>query len=180
MESPWAGRLPRVGRESQGGSLPSIPRQVPTAGQEHLLSEHLTPPELRKWLHLNPEIIRSEGPQSAPSRGTVPGTVPGADAGAYKSVLLECPSKERCSKPQKPWPVPFSSGFYLRCLQLPPKVITLAPAPSALFQVPRRSNAVFLRWDFDFEAEIITSGAQVRTAGWVGLGCHQSLQQSRR
>lgn len=32
------------------------------------------------------------------------------------------------------------------------------------------SNAVFLRWDFDFEAEIITFELQVRTAGWVGLG----------
>ena len=32
------------------------------------------------------------------------------------------------------------------------------------------SNAVFLRWDFDFEAETITFELQVRTAGWVGLG----------
>ncbi|XP_028381024.1 putative DBH-like monooxygenase protein 2 isoform X1 [Phyllostomus discolor] len=32
------------------------------------------------------------------------------------------------------------------------------------------SNAVFLRWDFDLEAEIITFELQVRTAGWVGLG----------
>lgn len=32
------------------------------------------------------------------------------------------------------------------------------------------SNAVFLRWDFDFEAEVITFELQVRTAGWVGLG----------
>lgn len=49
-----------------GGSLLSIPRQVPTAGQEHLLSEHLTPPELHKGSTLNPEIIRLEKPQSAP------------------------------------------------------------------------------------------------------------------
>lgn len=32
------------------------------------------------------------------------------------------------------------------------------------------SNVVFLRWDFDLEAEIITFELQVRTAGWVGLG----------
>ncbi|XP_036994508.2 putative DBH-like monooxygenase protein 2 [Artibeus jamaicensis] len=32
------------------------------------------------------------------------------------------------------------------------------------------SNAVFLRWDFDLEAEIITFELQVQTAGWVGLG----------
>uniref|UniRef100_A0A8C9D4T2 DOMON domain-containing protein n=1 Tax=Panthera leo TaxID=9689 RepID=A0A8C9D4T2_PANLE len=32
------------------------------------------------------------------------------------------------------------------------------------------SNVIFLRWDFDLEAEIITFELQVRTAGWVGLG----------
>lgn len=32
------------------------------------------------------------------------------------------------------------------------------------------SNVMFLRWDFDPEAEIITFQLQVRTAGWVGLG----------
>nr|XP_004661136.2 putative DBH-like monooxygenase protein 2 [Jaculus jaculus] len=32
------------------------------------------------------------------------------------------------------------------------------------------SNLVFLRWDFDLEAEFITFELQVRTAGWVGLG----------
>ncbi|KAG3277338.1 putative DBH-like monooxygenase protein 2 [Ictidomys tridecemlineatus] len=32
------------------------------------------------------------------------------------------------------------------------------------------SNVIFLLWDFDFEAEIITFELQVRTAGWVGLG----------
>lgn len=32
------------------------------------------------------------------------------------------------------------------------------------------SNVIFLRWDFDFEAEVITFELQVRTAGWVGLG----------
>ncbi|XP_066222287.1 putative DBH-like monooxygenase protein 2 isoform X1 [Saccopteryx leptura] len=32
------------------------------------------------------------------------------------------------------------------------------------------SNVVFLSWDFDLEAEIITFELQVRTAGWVGLG----------
>ncbi|XP_020033575.1 putative DBH-like monooxygenase protein 2 [Castor canadensis] len=32
------------------------------------------------------------------------------------------------------------------------------------------SNVVFLRWDFDLQAEIITFELQVRTAGWVGLG----------
>ncbi|EPQ13200.1 DBH-like monooxygenase protein 2 [Myotis brandtii] len=32
------------------------------------------------------------------------------------------------------------------------------------------SNVIFLRWDFDLEAEMITFELQVRTAGWVGLG----------
>lgn len=32
------------------------------------------------------------------------------------------------------------------------------------------SRAVFLRWDFDYEAEFITFELQVRTTGWVGLG----------
>ena len=32
------------------------------------------------------------------------------------------------------------------------------------------SNVIFLHWDFDLEAEIITFELQVRTAGWVGLG----------
>ncbi|KAF7487311.1 putative DBH monooxygenase protein 2-like [Marmota monax] len=32
------------------------------------------------------------------------------------------------------------------------------------------SNVIFLLWDFDFEAEVITFELQVRTAGWVGLG----------
>ncbi|XP_046951214.1 putative DBH-like monooxygenase protein 2 [Lynx rufus] len=32
------------------------------------------------------------------------------------------------------------------------------------------SNVIFLRWDFDLEAEIIMFELQVRTAGWVGLG----------
>ncbi|KAB1276205.1 DBH-like monooxygenase protein 2 [Camelus dromedarius] len=32
------------------------------------------------------------------------------------------------------------------------------------------SNVIFLRWDFDYKAEIITFELQVRTAGWVGLG----------
>ncbi|EDL13566.1 DBH-like monooxygenase protein 2 precursor [Mus musculus] len=32
------------------------------------------------------------------------------------------------------------------------------------------SRAVFLRWDFDYEAEIITFELQVQTTGWVGLG----------
>ncbi|KAG8523360.1 putative DBH-like monooxygenase protein 2 [Galemys pyrenaicus] len=32
------------------------------------------------------------------------------------------------------------------------------------------SNVIFLRWDFDLEAEIITFELQVRTVGWVGLG----------
>ncbi|XP_075809950.1 DBH-like monooxygenase protein 2 [Microtus pennsylvanicus] len=32
------------------------------------------------------------------------------------------------------------------------------------------SHAVFLRWDFDYEAEFITFELQVRTTGWVGLG----------
>lgn len=32
------------------------------------------------------------------------------------------------------------------------------------------SNVIFLRWDFDLEAEIITFELQVRTTGWVGLG----------
>lgn len=32
------------------------------------------------------------------------------------------------------------------------------------------SNVVFLRWDFNLEAEIITFELQVQTAGWVGLG----------
>ncbi|XP_022365789.1 putative DBH-like monooxygenase protein 2 [Enhydra lutris kenyoni] len=32
------------------------------------------------------------------------------------------------------------------------------------------SNVIFLSWDFDLEAEIITFELQVRTTGWVGLG----------
>lgn len=32
------------------------------------------------------------------------------------------------------------------------------------------SNVIFLRWDFDLEAEIITFELQVQTTGWVGLG----------
>lgn len=32
------------------------------------------------------------------------------------------------------------------------------------------SHAVFLRWDFDYETEIITFELQVQTTGWVGLG----------
>ncbi|XP_059963728.1 putative DBH-like monooxygenase protein 2 [Mesoplodon densirostris] len=32
------------------------------------------------------------------------------------------------------------------------------------------SNVIFLHWDFDLEAEIITFELQVQTAGWVGLG----------
>ncbi|XP_007950965.1 putative DBH-like monooxygenase protein 2 [Orycteropus afer afer] len=32
------------------------------------------------------------------------------------------------------------------------------------------SNVMFLRWDFDLEAEVITFELQVQTAGWVGLG----------
>ncbi|KAK2096768.1 putative DBH-like monooxygenase protein 2 [Saguinus oedipus] len=32
------------------------------------------------------------------------------------------------------------------------------------------SNVMFLLWDFDLEAEIISFELQVRTAGWVGLG----------
>ncbi|XP_038176977.1 DBH-like monooxygenase protein 2 [Arvicola amphibius] len=32
------------------------------------------------------------------------------------------------------------------------------------------SHAVFLRWDFDYEAEFITFELQVQTTGWVGLG----------
>ncbi|XP_049750555.1 putative DBH-like monooxygenase protein 2 [Elephas maximus indicus] len=32
------------------------------------------------------------------------------------------------------------------------------------------SNVMFLCWDFDLEAEVITFELQVRTAGWVGLG----------
>ncbi|GAB1290726.1 DBH-like monooxygenase protein 2 [Apodemus speciosus] len=32
------------------------------------------------------------------------------------------------------------------------------------------SHAVFLRWDFDYEAEIITFELQVQTTGWIGLG----------
>ena len=53
--------------ESQGGSLLSVPRQVPTAGQEHLLSEHLTPPELRKWLHSEPRDNQIRGAPVCPS-----------------------------------------------------------------------------------------------------------------
>lgn len=32
------------------------------------------------------------------------------------------------------------------------------------------SNVIFLRWDFDLEAEMITFELQVQTDGWVGLG----------
>ncbi|XP_020934567.1 putative DBH-like monooxygenase protein 2 [Sus scrofa] len=32
------------------------------------------------------------------------------------------------------------------------------------------SNVIFLRWDFDLDAEIIAFELRVRTAGWVGLG----------
>ncbi|XP_059112561.1 DBH-like monooxygenase protein 2 [Peromyscus eremicus] len=32
------------------------------------------------------------------------------------------------------------------------------------------SHSVFLRWDFDYETEIITFELQVQTTGWVGLG----------
>ncbi|KAM9651465.1 putative DBH-like monooxygenase protein 2 [Trichechus inunguis] len=32
------------------------------------------------------------------------------------------------------------------------------------------ANVMFLRWDFDLEAEVITFELQVQTAGWVGLG----------
>ncbi|XP_057647850.1 DBH-like monooxygenase protein 2 [Chionomys nivalis] len=32
------------------------------------------------------------------------------------------------------------------------------------------SHAVFLHWDFDYEAEFITFELQVQTTGWVGLG----------
>ncbi|XP_038621348.1 putative DBH-like monooxygenase protein 2 [Tachyglossus aculeatus] len=32
------------------------------------------------------------------------------------------------------------------------------------------SNIMYLRWDFDPDAEVITFDLQVRTAGWVGLG----------
>ncbi|XP_075413534.1 putative DBH-like monooxygenase protein 2 [Tenrec ecaudatus] len=32
------------------------------------------------------------------------------------------------------------------------------------------SNVMFLRWDFDYEAEVITFELKVRTTGWVGLG----------
>ncbi|XP_076769591.1 DBH-like monooxygenase protein 2 isoform X3 [Arvicanthis niloticus] len=32
------------------------------------------------------------------------------------------------------------------------------------------SHAVFLRWDFDYESEIITFELQVQTTGWIGLG----------
>ncbi|XP_027824193.3 putative DBH-like monooxygenase protein 2 [Ovis aries] len=47
----------------------------------------------------------------------------------------------------------------------------LGPAPRLRYsRFLDASNAVFLRWDFDFEAEIITFELQVRTAGWVGLG----------
>lgn len=102
----------------------------------------------------------------------MPGTVPGADAGAYKSVLLECPSKERCSNPRSYGLSPSLLASIYGACNSPPKVITLAPR-RALLRYSRfldASNAVFLRWDFDFEAEIITFELQVRTAGWVGLG----------
>ncbi|XP_055445525.1 putative DBH-like monooxygenase protein 2 [Bubalus kerabau] len=47
----------------------------------------------------------------------------------------------------------------------------LAPTPRLRYsRFLDPSNAVFLRWDFDFEAEIITFELQVQTAGWVGLG----------
>lgn len=53
--------------ESQSDSFLSIPRQVPTPGQEHLLSEHLTPPELCKWLHSEPRDNQIRGAPVCPS-----------------------------------------------------------------------------------------------------------------
>uniref|UniRef100_A0A9L0TQY6 Monooxygenase DBH like 2 n=1 Tax=Equus caballus TaxID=9796 RepID=A0A9L0TQY6_HORSE len=47
------------------------------------------------------------------------------------------------------------------------------PGPTSRLRYSRfldPSNVIFLRWDFDLEAEIITFELQVRTAGWVGLG----------
>lgn len=53
--------------ESQSDSFLSISSQVPTPGQEHLLSEHLTPPELCKWLHSEPRDNQIRGAPVCPT-----------------------------------------------------------------------------------------------------------------
>ncbi|KAI4543413.1 hypothetical protein MG293_006207 [Ovis ammon polii] len=85
--------------------------------------------------------------------GIVPGRRLPCKAPALQDRCL--PKLLLCSWPGSypgPRPSPLSDGRTLRVRFLDP------------------SNAVFLRWDFDFEAEIITFELQVRTAGWVGLG----------
>ena len=47
---------------------------------------------------------------------------------------------------------------------------TLQTSPLRYSRFLDPSRAVFLRWDFDYEAEIITFELQVQTTGWVGLG----------
>lgn len=113
-------------------------------------------------------MIRSKEPQS------VPPLWHGAQhrESTYKSTLMECsPTAEILQTPGA-----MACDILFRLLLL---MVLAAPSqgnrlgPTSRLRYSRfldPSNVVFLRWDFDLEAEMITFELQVRTAGWVGLG----------
>lgn len=98
--------------------------------------------------------------------------VPSTGRGTYKSILLECLSVGEMLQ----IPGAMACVLLFRLILL----MTLAASfqgkglgPTSRLRYSRfldPSNVIFLRWDFDLEAEIITFELQVRTAGWVGLG----------
>lgn len=100
------------------------------------------------------------------------GTVPGTSIDTYKSRALECLSAGKLFwAPGAMACVLLFRLFLLLVLASFAQGNRLGPtSPLRYSRFLDPSHAVFLRWDFDHEAEIITFELQVQTTGWVGLG----------
>ncbi|XP_036782022.2 putative DBH-like monooxygenase protein 2 [Manis pentadactyla] len=98
--------------------------------------------------------------------------VPGMDRGTYKSRLPACSPAGEMLQPLGA----MACALLFRLLPLMALAASsrgsrLGPtSPLRYSRFLDSSNVIFLRWDFDLEAEIITFEVQVRTVGWVGLG----------
>nr|XP_012623515.1 putative DBH-like monooxygenase protein 2 isoform X1 [Microcebus murinus] len=98
--------------------------------------------------------------------------VPGTGGGTYKSRALRCPSAGRMLQAPGDMACTLLFGLFLLLgLEAPSPGNCLGPTSRLRYsRFLDPSNVIFLRWDFDLKAEVITFELQVRTAGWVGLG----------
>lgn len=98
--------------------------------------------------------------------------MPGSSIDTYKSRPLECLSAGKLF--WAPEAMTCACLFRLFLLLVPAAFLQgkrLGPtSPLRYSRFLDPSRAVFLRWDFDYEAEIITFELQVQTTGWIGLG----------